>query len=307
MDKKGNYILKSGKAFGPAKPKWSYTATNKSDFFAGQISGCQRLPNGNTLICDGTSGIFFEVTSAGTKTWEYVCPVDGNGPMEKGDSIPLDHRGHAMNAVFKIERYPLDYPGFNNRDLTPKGKVTGSKPENVPENLSRGGGGERRGGEGSGERRGTRGSGGDQRCPPQEIDRTNKAADEEALSTGLGRSTAGRFTVSSPVVKEGEALPVDFTGDGDGISMPVEWSGAPAGTQCFALNLWYVAPDREKSYWVVYNIPADVHALPEDARGVGTVGYNDQGRSEYMSMRSKGGGVKEYNLTIYALECAGLS
>ncbi len=29
--------------------------------------------------------------------------------LKKGDPIPLDNRGHAMNAVFKIERYPLNY------------------------------------------------------------------------------------------------------------------------------------------------------------------------------------------------------
>jgi formylglycine-generating enzyme required for sulfatase activity len=165
MDRKGDYLLRRGQAFGPVKPKWTYTAPNRTDFFAEAISGCQRLPNGNTLICDGTSGVFFEVNPEGEKTWEYVCPVDGDGPMKQGDPIPIDHRGHAMNAVFKIERYPVDYPAFQGKNLTPKGKVTGSEPENVPENLSRGrrpgGGGERRGGQGPGERRGAGDRGGD--------------------------------------------------------------------------------------------------------------------------------------------------
>ena len=35
------------------------------DFFAPYISGTQRLPNGNTLICDGVHGTLFEVTPAG--------------------------------------------------------------------------------------------------------------------------------------------------------------------------------------------------------------------------------------------------
>jgi len=96
-------------------------------------------------------------------------------------------------------------------------------------------------------------------------------------------------------------LPVDFTGDGAGSSIPLEWSGVPAGVQCFALTLWHIAPDREKSYWVIYDIPAEVRSLPRDVKGIGTLGYNDTKRAEYMPMRSKGGGAKEYNITVYAL------
>ena len=37
-------------------------------------SGAQRLPNGNTLICEGMTGRLFEVTSVGEVVWEYVTP-----------------------------------------------------------------------------------------------------------------------------------------------------------------------------------------------------------------------------------------
>jgi len=152
MDEKGNYILKAGDAFGPEKPCWTYVADNPTDMYAEAISGVERLPNGNTLICDGTSGVFLEVSPSGRKVWEYVCPVAGNGPLKQGDPIPIDHRGHAMNAVFKIERYAPDYPGLVGKDLSAKGRVTGSIPEHVPENLSRRapGGGQRRPGGGFG-------------------------------------------------------------------------------------------------------------------------------------------------------------
>ena len=36
------------------------------------------------------------------------------------------------------------------------------------------------------------------------------------------------FTVSSPVVEEGGVLPAEFTGDGNGSSIPVEWSDVPS-------------------------------------------------------------------------------
>ncbi len=48
---------------------WKYEAPN---FFSFHISGMQRLPNGNTLIDEGSVGRIFEVTPAGEKVWEYV-------------------------------------------------------------------------------------------------------------------------------------------------------------------------------------------------------------------------------------------
>ena len=165
----GQYVLEPGAAYGPTKPIWTYVAGNPTDFFAEAISGAQRLPNGNMLICDGTSGVFFEVTREGDTVWEYVCPVTGDGPIKQGDPIPLDHRAHAMNAVFKIHRYPVDYPGLAGKALTPEGLITGSTPDNVPENLSRQPVGQRgrpdgqQGGRQPGDRRGRGGPGGGRR------------------------------------------------------------------------------------------------------------------------------------------------
>ncbi len=51
---------------------WSYTAGNR--FFSTNISGMQRLPNGNTLITEGAGGRVFEVTSDRRIVWEYMSP-----------------------------------------------------------------------------------------------------------------------------------------------------------------------------------------------------------------------------------------
>jgi len=67
----GSYTLTSGSAYGPEAPVWTYVAENPADFFADHISGAQRLPNGNTLICSGTDGVFFEVTPEGEVVWRY--------------------------------------------------------------------------------------------------------------------------------------------------------------------------------------------------------------------------------------------
>ena len=51
---------------------WNYTSAT---FFATNISGAQRLENGNTLITEGPDGRIFEVTNDGTIVWEYVFPL----------------------------------------------------------------------------------------------------------------------------------------------------------------------------------------------------------------------------------------
>lgn len=113
------------------------------------------------------------------------------------------------------------------------------------------------------------------------------------------------FTISSSGVKSDGSLSIEFTGEGEGVSMPLEWTNIPKGTRYFALNLWHLPhptdPSEVKSYWVVYNIPSKIKSIPKNAKDFGIVGYNDKDKTAYDPMKSKGPGVKEYNLTIYAL------
>ena len=76
---------------------WSYQANPRTHFFSGHISGQERLPNGNTLICEGSAGRFFEVTPARELVWEYVSPH--YFPGMDGDSV---------NWVFRAYRYAKD-------------------------------------------------------------------------------------------------------------------------------------------------------------------------------------------------------
>ncbi len=123
VDAKGNYSIVAGQAFGPKTFAWSYKANPPSSLFAGAISGAQRLPNGNTLIDDGTHGTFIEVTSSGEVVWKYVNPVVTNGALAKNAGIPTDpvREGELMNAVFRVYRYAPTYPGLVGKTLTPSG------------------------------------------------------------------------------------------------------------------------------------------------------------------------------------------
>jgi outer membrane protein assembly factor BamB len=58
---------------------WKYQERRESDFFSPRISNAQRLPNGNTLICEGDFGRIFEVTANGELVWEFLNPHFGEG------------------------------------------------------------------------------------------------------------------------------------------------------------------------------------------------------------------------------------
>ena len=83
------------------KVVWQYTPheagflvpLDASRFYSPFISSAQRLPNGNTLICEGSDGRIFEVTSEHEIVWEYVCPYKGH------ISLP-------MNWVYRAYRLP---------------------------------------------------------------------------------------------------------------------------------------------------------------------------------------------------------
>jgi hypothetical protein len=104
---------------------WTYRSTQPNSFYSSYISGAQRLPNGNTLICSGAPGHIFEVTPEGEVVWEYVSPVGDRTGDEYGiHTVMTDAAGDRTNAIFKCARYPMDYSGLEGRDLTPMGKIT---------------------------------------------------------------------------------------------------------------------------------------------------------------------------------------
>jgi hypothetical protein len=111
--------------YGPDSLSWQYTATPQGEFFASNISGAHRLENGNTLICDGPQGRYFEIDSAGSLVWDYVNPVVNTGPLYQGEEIPSQSgaQGSSMNRTFRVHRYPTDYSGFAGHDLSPMGPI----------------------------------------------------------------------------------------------------------------------------------------------------------------------------------------
>jgi hypothetical protein len=88
----------------------------------------------------------------------------------------------------------------------------------------------------------------------------------------IGAAQAADFTLSGPTVKEGATLTLDqvykgFGCSGKNISPALSWSGAPEGTKSFAVTVY--DPDAPTGsgwwHWLIYNIPANVNALAENA------------------------------------------
>jgi Raf kinase inhibitor-like YbhB/YbcL family protein len=84
-----------------------------------------------------------------------------------------------------------------------------------------------------------------------------------------GATMTLRLTSSS--FEHEKDIPTRHTCEGADISPPLAWSGAPAGTQSFALIVDDPdapdprAPKKTWVHWVVYDIPANVSSLAEGA------------------------------------------
>lgn len=128
-----------------------------------------------------------------------------------------------------------------------------------------------------------------------------------APTTGTTSSaTSGTFTLSSPTVTQGGALPSEYTCDGRGSSLALAWSNAPAGTKEFALLMTTLPGDGTTKWnWVLYRIPAATTSLAKDTQGVGTAGVGSDGpTAAYQAPCSQGPGNKTYTFTLYALSAS---
>jgi hypothetical protein len=109
--------------------------------------------------------------------------------------------------------------------------------------------------------------------------------------------------VTSPVFTEGGTISRKFTCDAENVSPALAWTGAPPGTQSFAL----IADDPDAPvgtwvHWVLYDLPADTTSLPEGVKGVGVEGVNDFRKTGYGGPCPPRGTPHRYYFKIYALD-----
>ena len=114
----GLYTYTEGEAYMPEQKEWTYTATPPESFYSNFVSSAQRMSNGNTMICSGANGRFFEIDENKEIVWEYISPVINTGIVSQGDTIPL-MGGRKTNVVFRSPKYNIDFEGFDNLNLDP--------------------------------------------------------------------------------------------------------------------------------------------------------------------------------------------
>ena len=93
---------------------WEYRGDPPISFYSYHISGAERQPNGNTLICEGAPGRIFEVTPGKEIVWEFINPFMAGSGYGVGGSL-----SGLANSVFRAHRYGPDHPALQGKDLDP--------------------------------------------------------------------------------------------------------------------------------------------------------------------------------------------
>jgi hypothetical protein len=76
-------------------PSWSFRSTH--------ISSARRLPNGNTLICEGQTGRLFQVTPSGDIVWEYM------NPYFRATKDPVNGKTIVSRFLYRAQPVPYDW------------------------------------------------------------------------------------------------------------------------------------------------------------------------------------------------------
>lgn len=123
---------------------WQYTPaeagflmpTDAERFYSPYISSAQRLPNGNTLITEGSDGRVFEVTPDHEIVWEFISPYKGvkmpTNMVYRAYRLPYDWVPQLERPV-EIPIEPVDVYNFRMPGAAPKGPkeittVEGTRP-----------------------------------------------------------------------------------------------------------------------------------------------------------------------------------
>ena len=137
---------------------------------------------------------------------------------------------------------------------------------------------------------------------------TCKRAETQKQTPEKGAS-AMTFTIETSAFKDGATIPKKFTCDGEDISPPLSWNGAPEGTQSFALICDDPdAPMGTWVHWVLWGLPPDTMGLLEDVpTDSALAGGSKQGLNSWPHVGYGGpcpppGKPHRYYFKLYALD-----
>jgi Raf kinase inhibitor-like YbhB/YbcL family protein len=130
-----------------------------------------------------------------------------------------------------------------------------------------------------------------------------------SFSASAEAGPAGDFKLTSTAFQPGATIPKQHTCEGQDISPPLAWSGAPAGTKSFTLIMDDPdAPGRTWVHWVLFDLPEDARSLPENLPKTNELangarqGRNDFPRIGYGGPCPPPGPAHRYFFKLYALD-----
>lgn len=120
----GTYSIAEGQPFGPEIPELEFTEDPQQDLYSQNMSGVQALPNGHLLICSSRQGFIYEVDPVSKERfWFYRSPVTAQGVV--GRDFMTTDPNYASDIIFRSTKYPLDYPAFSSRIISPAEPIEG--------------------------------------------------------------------------------------------------------------------------------------------------------------------------------------
>jgi hypothetical protein len=130
----------------------------------------------------------------------------------------------------------------------------------------------------------------------------------ETVSFDPESSLISTFEFSSPAFDDGEAIPIEYTCDGENVSPPLRWAEAPSGTRAIAIIVDDPdTPGQIFRHWSVFNLPSGTRSLKAGQPTTPGLenstlqGQNDFGNTGYDGPCSPAGQEHEYVFFIYAL------
>jgi Raf kinase inhibitor-like YbhB/YbcL family protein len=116
------------------------------------------------------------------------------------------------------------------------------------------------------------------------------------------------FELTSTAFVDSGPIPIDYSLQGENVSPPLAWTGAPTGTAGYALICNDITAPGGWIHWVIYEMPADLESLYE---GVGQVpnpfgsvlqGLNEAGEIGYIGPNPPPGEIHSYSFELSALD-----
>jgi Raf kinase inhibitor-like YbhB/YbcL family protein len=138
----------------------------------------------------------------------------------------------------------------------------------------------------------------------------NAPAGANSVSIGDANEPQVKLTLSSSAFAAHGAMPSKYSCEGQNVSPPLAWSGAPPATKSFALIVQDpdapdpAAPTKVVTHWVVYDLPASTTAIAEGGADLPTSarqGKNEKGEPNYMGPCPPKGSHR-YFFKLYAID-----